>query len=108
MASLELKTEERPNGHTVVLAGELDLVNAPSLERELEAAQVDPSRTVILDLRGVTFIDSTGIRVLLGADERAREGGGRLVVVRGAPAVDRAFEVTQLDQKLELVDDPAF
>ncbi len=106
MAPLEIKTQERPDRLHISLAGELDIVNAPSLDEKLAGVQADPAMTVVLDLRGVTFIDSTGLRALIAADERVREGGGRLVIVRGAAAVDRAFEVTQLDQRLELVDDP--
>jgi anti-anti-sigma factor len=106
MAPLEIKTQERPDRLHMSLTGELDIVNAPSLDEKLAAVQADVATTVVLDLRGVTFIDSTGLRALIAADERAKEGGGRLVIVRGAAAVDRAFEVTQLDQRLELVDDP--
>jgi anti-sigma B factor antagonist len=105
MPPLEIKTEQRPDRLHVGLNGELDIVNAPSLDAELVALQAD-SVELVLDLRGVTFIDSTGLRALLAADERARSGGGRVVVVRGAAAVDRAFAVTQLDQRLEVVDDP--
>jgi anti-sigma B factor antagonist len=104
--SLEINREQRSDRLLMALAGELDLVNAPALEAELTGVQDDSARTVVLDLRGVTFIDSTGIRALIAADERARDAGGRLIIVRGAAAVDRAFEVTQLDQRLEIVDDP--
>lgn len=90
----------------VSLAGELDLVNAPRWEEELGAIEADSPGTVILDLRAVTFIDSTGLRAVIAADQRARAAGRRLVVVRGAEAVDRLFSVTQLDQRLEIVDDP--
>lgn len=90
----------------VSLAGELDLVNAPRWEQELNAIEADSPATLILDLRGITFIDSTGLRAVIGADQRARSAGRRLVVVRGAQAVDRLFAVTQLDQRLEIVDDP--
>jgi anti-anti-sigma factor len=107
MPPLEIKTQARSDRLHISLAGELDIVNAPRLDEELAGVQADVAKTVVLDLRSVTFIDSTGLRALIAADERAREGGGRLLIVRGAAAVDRAFEVTQLDQRLELVDEPA-
>jgi anti-anti-sigma factor len=54
----------------------------------------------------VEFIDSTGLRALVAADERARSAGRRLAVVRGPDAVERLLTVTQLDQRLDIVDDP--
>jgi anti-sigma B factor antagonist len=107
VAALEINTERRDDGATVVaLVGELDLVNASSLERELESIEAKPSETLIVDLRGISFIDSTGLRAVIAADQRARAGDRRLVVVAGAPAVDRLFSVTQLEQRLDIVDDP--
>jgi anti-anti-sigma factor len=66
----------------------------------------DSMGTLVFDLRGLTFIDSTGLRAVLAAHERARSRGGRVVVVRGSTAVDRALSLTELDQRLEVIDDP--
>ena len=60
----------------------------------------------MLDLRRVEFIDSTGLRALIAADERARSDGRRLALVRGPHAVERLLSVTQLDQRLDIVEDP--
>jgi anti-anti-sigma factor len=103
---LHVNTTREGDRLRVALEGELDIVNAPNLEEELTEAQADSVDTLILDLRDVTFIDSTGLRAVLAADERARLAGARLVVVRGAEAVHRVFTLTQLDQRLEIVDDP--
>ena len=62
---------------------------------------------MVLDLRGLAFIDSTGLRLIVSADARAREQGRRLAVVRGPEAVQRIFRVTRLDERLDMVDDPA-
>jgi anti-anti-sigma factor len=105
-ASLEVRTERRDDRLLITLAGELDLVNVPGWEEQLGEFEADSPGTLILDLRGITFIDSTGLRAVISADQRARSDGRRLVVVRGAEAVDRLFAVTQLEQRLELVDDP--
>ena len=86
--------------------GELDIANAPVFESEIGRIEPDSTETVVLDLRGVEFIDSTGLRAVIAANERAKAGGGRLVVVRGSTAVERLFSVTQVDQRLEIVDDP--
>jgi anti-anti-sigma factor len=49
-------------------------------------------------------MDSTGLRIVVSADARARENGRRLVVVRGPEAVQRIFRMTRLDERLEMVD----
>jgi anti-sigma B factor antagonist len=106
MPPLDVTTEQRGDQLRVALSGELDIVNAPQVEDQLAAIEADTVDTLILDLRAVDFIDSTGLRALIAANERARSAGRRLVVVRGAKAVDRLLSLTQLDQRLEIVDDP--
>lgn len=51
-------------------------------------------------------MDSTGLHLVLGADARARERGGRLLIVRGPEAVDRVFRLALLEHRLDLVEDP--
>ena len=106
MPPLDVTSEQQGDQLRVALAGELDIVNAPQLESQLAAVEADAGGTLILDLRGVEFVDSTGLRALIAANERARSAGRRLVIVRGAKAVDRLLSLTQLDQRLEIVDDP--
>jgi anti-sigma B factor antagonist len=106
MPSLDVTTEQHPGQTRVVLIGELDIASTDELEKQLAAIEVDSPGTLVLDLRRVEFIDSTGLRALIAADERARSTGRRLAVVRGPDAVARLLTVTQLDQRLELVDDP--
>ncbi len=64
-----------------------------------------PPPVIVLDLSKLTFLDSTGLRCLVTADRRAREAGRRVVIVRGPDAVQRVFEITRLDERLEIVDD---
>jgi anti-sigma B factor antagonist len=106
MSSLEVTTEQHGGQTRLVVAGELDIASAESLEHELATVEANSPGTLVLDLRSVAFIDSTGLRAVIAADERARSDGRRLVVVRGPGAVERALSVTQLDQRLEIVDDP--
>ena len=61
---------------------------------------------LLLDLRPLDFMDSTGLRTILAADARAREAGRRLVVVQGNENIQRVFEVTRLHERVEIVDDP--
>jgi anti-anti-sigma factor len=80
--------------HTVELEGELDLATAPDVEEELERVEASDAKAIVLDLSGLTFIDSTGIRLVLAADRRSRADSNRLTLLRGTPAVQRAFEIS--------------
>jgi anti-anti-sigma factor len=106
MSPFEIATEEGEGQTRIALAGELDIASAPQFEEGLESVEANAPDVLILDLRKVEFIDSTGLRAVIAADERARSAGRRLVIIRGTPAVERVFSVTQLDQRLEIVDDP--
>jgi anti-sigma B factor antagonist len=106
MSPLEIITEQREGQTRVALVGELDIASAPRFEEGLVEVEADTPGVLVLDLRRVDFIDSTGLRSVIAADERARSAGRRLVVVRGPAAVERVFNVTQLDRRLEIVDDP--
>ena len=107
MKLLELSTEI--NGTTVRLAlnGELDIAGAARVEQELERIERESSTTIVLDLRELAFLDSTGLRVIVAADGRARAQERRLVIVRGSATVQRIIEMTRLDERLEIVDDLA-
>jgi anti-anti-sigma factor len=95
--------EETP---VVELSGELDISTAQEVEHELHRVESDRPPILVIDLRGLTFIDSTGLRTILAADSRCRQRGGRLLVVPGPPAVHRVFRISLLDQRLEFTDDP--
>jgi anti-anti-sigma factor len=85
--------------HLVKVRGELDLYTAPEFERELHLNGTAAAR-VIVDLRECTFIDSTGLGILVAA---SRNGGGEdLLIVANGLEVLRAFEVSGLDRHLTL------
>ena|SRR5688572_4466 len=107
MALLELHTEQTDDRTCLILRGELDISSAPTLEEALARAEESTPSVLVLDLRELEFMDSTGLRTVVSADQRAREQGRRLCIVRGPEPVDRIFTVTRLDERLELVDDPA-
>jgi anti-sigma B factor antagonist len=107
MKLLDLTTETDGTTVRLVLTGELDIAGAGRVEQELERIEQDPPATIVLDLRELAFMDSTGLRVIVAADSRAREQARRLVVVRGTDTVQRIIEMTRLHERLEMVDDPA-
>jgi anti-sigma B factor antagonist len=106
MSPLDITTEELEGQTRVALTGELDIASAPQFEEGLARVEGDTPGVLVLDLRGVEFIDSTGLRAVIAADERARSAGRRFVIVRGTAAVERVFSVTQLDQRLDIVESP--
>ncbi len=99
--------EHNLGGATVLaVSGELDLRTSPELEQRLAAAFDSGAELVILDLRLIEFMDSTGLRVLLGAHQRAHESGRRFALVRGADQVERVLTLTGVRDLLTVVDSP--
>jgi anti-sigma B factor antagonist len=88
----------------VAVSGELDLDTMGELGAALAVG--DGLATTVVDLRGLTFIDSSGVSGVLVAARRARDAGSRLVCVPGPPSIQRIFELTGVDTVLEWVDGP--
>jgi anti-anti-sigma factor len=103
---LEVDSQERGEGrYHLVLRGELDLSTVGKVQEEIHQAADNDVSVLVLDLSQLTFLDSTGLRCIVKADERARDEGWRLVVVKGPDTVNRVFSITRLDERLEMVDD---
>jgi anti-anti-sigma factor len=107
MSLLHLDADEGDGRITLALRGELDISSAPTLEEALGRLEGSGPPVLLIDLRALEFMDSTGLRTIVAADQRARAEGRRLAIVRGPDAVNRIFSVTRLDERLEIVDDPA-
>jgi anti-anti-sigma factor len=90
----------------LTVAGELDLASSPALEEELKRAYDAPTELVIVDLRGLEFMDSTGLNLLVKAHQQAEESGRRFALVRGSAQVQRLLSLTGLDERLNIVDAP--
>lgn len=85
----------------VHVAGELDLATKPQLVRTLRESQLR-ARVVVLDLRELEFMDSSGAHAIINASMRARRLGGRLVLLRARKNVDRVFALTGSSSEVEL------
>lgn len=86
---------------TVHLAGEVDLAAAPRVETAIdEALAAEDGVDITVDLDGVTFLDSTGLRVLVAAHTRCAAEGRSLTLVNPSTAVSRILEITGLGQTL--------
>jgi anti-sigma B factor antagonist len=89
--------------HVITVSGELHVSTAPTFSRRLNDAIGQGKTAVVLDLSGVTFIDSTGLSVLLNGLRRVTRRGGRMAIVCTNPTVLRLFEITRLDTTFEIV-----
>jgi anti-anti-sigma factor len=95
------------NGAPVLsVRGELDLASSPALEDQLERAVAEAPSMVIIDLRELEFMDSTGLSVLIRAHQRAQEAGHRLAIVNGSRQVRRLLSLTGVADRLTIVDRP--
>ncbi|MBI2704790.1 MAG: STAS domain-containing protein [Actinobacteria bacterium] len=89
----------------VMVSGEIDVVNSPGLGTELSERARASAGALVVDLSEVTFMDSSGLRVLLEADEACRARQHSLVIRNPSPAVRRLLEITGLTTELSI--DPA-
>jgi stage II sporulation protein AA (anti-sigma F factor antagonist) len=96
----EIHVEERDDAVRIRVLGDLDLASAPALERALSDVEATDAKSMVLDLDGLDFMDSTGLRTVLAADMRSRADGGRMAVTRGSPQVQRLFELVGADRRL--------
>jgi anti-anti-sigma factor len=96
----------KPDVVLVALSGALEFSRAYTFDEEMRRLEAQRPRTIVLDLRELSFLDSAGLGRVLALQRRARRDGRRLVVVRGSRAVQRLFAITALDAQLELVNDP--
>ena len=107
MPKLEVETTRNATVAIVRPVGELDLSGAAVLEAELDRLAGDPElAAVVLDMRGLEFMDSSGLRLVVVADMKSREAGRRFAIVRGDETVHRVFEITRMSERLDFVDDP--
>jgi anti-sigma B factor antagonist len=90
--------------HSVVPCGELDVASAPVLEAELRRIESLAPSSVRLDLSRLTFMDSTGVRLLVAAHERATQRPYSISFLRGPPIIQRVIEMTGLQSVLFFAD----
>jgi anti-anti-sigma factor len=108
MSTLSLQTYQEPDSVRVAVAGELDLSSALTFEEELRRIeQRSHSELLVLDLRSLKFMDSTGLRLILSAHARAMKCGRKLAIVQGGEAVRRIFRITGVIERLNFIDDLA-
>jgi anti-sigma B factor antagonist len=101
---LEARAERVGSAVVIELNGEMDLATVGSAETALaEIDDVDVD-TLGIDLKGLSFLDSSGLRFILAAAKRARDNGWTFFLVRGSTQVHRIFDVAGLDGEMTIVD----
>ena len=101
-----ISTSDRDGRAVVVIRGELDLATAPDLEATL-SERLDAGQDVIVDLRELAFLDSTGLRVLVAAHARVEGEEQSFLIVRPPPGatIEKILAISGVERVLDFVDD---
>lgn len=104
----QFRVEVRRDAAVVVVAvtGELDLASGPELEAELDQVSGPEVKLLVIDLRNLDFMDSTGLSILVRAHQRLATEGCEMGLVRGSQQVQRLLDLTGVAERLRLVDTP--
>jgi len=100
----DLDVEPERDAVRVRPSGEVDLATAGRIGTQVEELVSVGFTRIVVDLRAVTFLDSTGIRLLLELAQSARCGGWQLAVIEGPPDVQRVFEIAGVASMLPFVE----
>jgi anti-sigma B factor antagonist len=98
--------EPQAGGVRVVLSGELDSTCAYTFDAQMRTVEERRPDFIVLDLRGLDFVDSAGIGRILAAHRRARQAGRAFRLTRGTKTVQRVLAITALDQVREFEPEP--
>ncbi|MGA8114405.1 MAG: STAS domain-containing protein [Actinocatenispora sp.] len=101
---LSLQTDTVADRTVLQVSGEIDVYTAPKLRQRLVELVDEDTRRLVIDLRGVEFLDSTGLGVLVGGLKRMRALGGSLVLVCAHERILKIFRITGLDRIFTIVE----
>jgi anti-sigma B factor antagonist len=105
--NFDLETETNGSSALVRIRGDLDLQVVDQVTEALTRIESDEPELLVIDLRRLTFMDSSGMGVIAAAHIRARDAGRRFAIVRPPAGVRQAFDRTKLDQVITVADDLA-
>jgi anti-sigma B factor antagonist len=103
-AELDVTVRNQDGTAVVAVAGEIDVYTSPLLQERLVEVLKDGSSSIVLDLSAVTFLDSTGLGVLITGLKRCRSAEGDLVLVTAQPNVLKVLEITGLNDVFQIHD----
>ena len=96
---LEIRDDSHAGRHTLVLIGQLDATTSAALEKMIVALCIGGASEIILDLRRLDLLDSSGVRAIVAGQERCREQGCRFFLTPARQAVERLFHVIGLPRE---------
>jgi anti-sigma B factor antagonist len=105
-AHLRVDLRREPDRVVLSLHGELDLASAPLLQTQLDIAEAGEAKLIVLDVQSLEFTDSTGLRTILAAHERAREHGHELALTRVQQQLQRLLAITHVGEHLRIIGSP--
>jgi anti-sigma B factor antagonist len=104
--SFTVQLQPRSDATLIVVAGELDIASAPELEQTLDQIQPELTKLVVVDLRELEFMDSTGLSIIVRAHQRLADSDCELTLVKGPPQVQRLLDLTGVAGRLRLGSEP--
>jgi len=108
MSHFDVRVREQGPTALVSLDGDFDIAATVAVSEAIGGLDIGGrTKQLIIDLRGLDFMDSSGVRLLFERDTAARADGHNLTVVRGRPDVQKLCRLTGIENRLILVDDPA-
>ena len=106
LGRMTLRVVDSGTRRTLILSGELDLASRPLLDEALAHLGQERIEALVLDLSGVSFMDSTGLHAVLVAEELCAQRGCELLFVRGSAQVQRLFELSGVLARLKFCEAP--
>jgi anti-anti-sigma factor len=103
-SQLDIQVVVSRHFHTIILAGEMDMAGVPELAAIVSGICANGQRNVIIDLRKLTFLDSSGLHALLRAQQECRARDNELRIIPGPPNVQRLFELTGTSETLRFTE----
>jgi anti-anti-sigma factor len=100
LGSLAMRSQRDGDVHTIALDGEVDIATCARVEQELLRAETTDAAAIVLDLTKLTFIDSTGIRLLVMTEARTRADRSRLTLRRPPDSVMRTLQLAGVAERL--------
>jgi anti-sigma B factor antagonist len=104
--SFTVHLQQRSDATLIVVSGELDIASAPELEQALDQVRPELTKLVVVDLRELQFMDSTGLSIIVRAHQRLAEHGCELTLTEGPPQVQRLLDLTGVADRLRLGSEP--
>lgn len=104
---LGISVERGRDRTRVLVAGELDMSNAKRLGDRLAEAEAGDPAELEIDLRGLTFMDSSGLAELFAAHRRARERGRHISIVKDHGPIERVLNLARVEDVIDVVEEPA-